>query len=182
MPTLYAVAGVPDAGRSHRRWHGRRGGRRHHAGPRGHRRRQPIWPVRTETKGYRPSLASDRCSHRALAGADSRRDVCGGAYRSVDAARLPTQLQRPEVHSARYPGQCGICRCLEAFPTIIDDGTGHSVDRGRSRYAQSGRLSGSEQTGQGSASSPGCFEGSGGYAPGWRTSQAHHYSVHAQHE
>ena len=53
-------------------------------------------------------MAAGRHGDRSLARAHSRRDISSRASRAVDAAGIPTQLQRPEVYPPRYPRQRGI--------------------------------------------------------------------------
>ena len=109
---------LPTAGRPRRGGDiGRgRGGPHAHSGSYG--RRQPFRLVRAQAADQNSSMAAGRHGDRSVARAHFRRDISTRAYRVIDAAGIPTQLQRPEVYPQGYPRQCGIdSRCDDIFPS-----------------------------------------------------------------
>ena len=148
LPQLYPAALFPAAGRPLRGGHIGRGRGRAHADSGSSCRRQPFRFVRAQAEDQDSRMAADRHGDRSVARAHSRRDISSRAYRAIDAAGIPTQLQRPEVYPQRYPRQCGIDGRSATFSPVANDDARYPVGRGRSRSAQSGRFSGIEQTSQ----------------------------------
>ena len=85
-------------------------------------RRQPLRLVRVQAADQDSSMAAGRHGDRSVARAHFRRDISSRAYRAIDAAGIPAQLQRPEVHSPGYPRQCGLDGRWAAFSPVANDG------------------------------------------------------------
>ena len=112
-------------------------------------RREPVRQgARAQAGDAGAGLAQDRRRGRPLARADPGRDHRAVADRPADPARVPHQLQRPQLPACRPARQRGIRRRRPALLAGADEPR-TADDRERSRPAQLGGLPGHRQDRQG---------------------------------
>ena len=181
LPELHQAAVLPvarcAAGDRH---DGRRSGRAD-AQRRDHHRREPVRQLaRAQARAEGARLAQDRRRRRPLARSDPGGDDRSFADRPVDAARLPHQLQRPQLSARRPACKRGLRRGRPALLASADEPRA-ADDRERPRSAQLRRLPRHRQDRQIGVPGSGYLAGPGHHPARRQADRAHVDPVPDQH-